>query len=68
MNKHDPNKLKKHSHSLEKKIQRQNAIDQGAYDGRFSIKVIPDKKKKQDKEAARKWRFLYLCHISSCNV
>ena len=45
------------NHQLEKKIQRQNAIDQGAYDGRFRKRIVPDKKKKQNREQSRKWRF-----------
>jgi hypothetical protein len=49
--------VKPRSHKIEKKIQRQNAIDQGAYDGRFSVKVIPDKKKKKSKQEARRWKF-----------
>lgn len=37
-----------------KKKNREAAIADGAYDGRFSPKVVPDKKKKTDKEKARK--------------
>lgn len=50
-------KLKKQLHCLEKKIQRQIAIEQGAYDGRFRKRMIPNKKKKENKENSRKWRF-----------
>lgn len=46
--------MKKHLHKLESKIQRQNAIEQGAYDGRYAVKVIQDKKKRNNKLAARK--------------
>lgn len=48
--------MKSSSHKLERKIQRQNAIAAGAYDGRFSSKVVPNKKKKKEKLAARKWK------------
>lgn len=40
--------------NLEKKIERQNQIEQGFFDGRFKSKFIPNKKKKQNKEWARK--------------
>jgi len=39
---------------IEQKIKRQQQIEQGAYDGRFKSKVVPNKKKKQNKNWARK--------------
>jgi len=36
--------------------QRESAIEQGFYDGRFSPKTIPDKKKKASKEACKNWK------------
>lgn len=46
-------KMKKASQLLEKRIQRQNAILDGAYDGRYRKRVVPNKKKKLSKEWAR---------------
>jgi len=46
--------LKKRSQILEKRIQRQQALEQGAYDGRYRKRIIPNKKKKLQKEWARK--------------
>ena len=37
-----------------KKISRDIAISQGAYDGRFREKVVADKEKKASKDACRK--------------
>jgi hypothetical protein len=34
---------------------RKTLVDNGFYDGRFAPKVIPNKKKKADKEACRKY-------------
>jgi len=42
-------KIKTNSDSLYSKINRQDAIDQGFYDGRFRKKVIPNKKKEANK-------------------
>jgi hypothetical protein len=39
--------------NLERKIKRQQQVEQGAYDGRFRSKVVPDKKKQQSKNWAR---------------
>ena len=39
---------------IEQKINRQQQIEAGAYDGRFKNKVIPNKKKKANKNWARK--------------
>lgn len=40
---------KRHEHQLK----RQDQINAGAYDGRFKVKVVPNKKKKLSKEGAR---------------
>ncbi|MEO6305073.1 MAG: hypothetical protein ABIP51_18085 [Bacteroidia bacterium] len=32
---------------------RQDAVDQGFYDGRFRRRVVPDKKKKENKKKAK---------------
>ena len=32
---------------------RQDAVEQGFYDGRFRKRVVPDKKKKEDKRKAK---------------
>lgn len=42
-------KRKKKLDSIQSKINRQDAIDQGFYDGRFRKRIIPNKKKEQDK-------------------
>lgn len=42
------------SKSFERKINRQNAKEQGFYDGRFRSKVVENKKKKHNKNWARK--------------
>ena len=34
---------------------RENAKEQGFYDGRFKPKVIEDKKKQADKDACKNW-------------
>lgn len=36
--------------------QRDEAIAQGFYDGRFKAKVIPDKKKQSSKDECKKWK------------
>ena len=43
--------------NIDKKINRQNAKDQGFYDGRFRRRVVADKKKKASKEAARRFKW-----------
>ena len=43
------NKRKKKLKSIQSKINRQEAIDQGFYDGRFRKRIIPNKKKELDK-------------------
>lgn len=39
-----------------KSMERQSAIEQGAYDGRFRSRVVPDKKKVSSKLECRKWK------------
>ena len=36
-----------------KALKRKNQVDQGAYDGRYKTKIVPDKKKQASKEWAR---------------
>ena len=49
------NKKKKNSSfDVAKNLQRKLAIQQGFYDGRFSQKVVKDKKKEESKRKARK--------------
>jgi hypothetical protein len=47
-------KNKKQEQNIDAKINRQDAKEQGFYDGRFRSKVVPDKKKKDSKTKARK--------------
>ena len=35
-------------------IERKNMVDAGAFDGRYRSKIVPNKKKKQSKNWARK--------------
>ncbi len=42
-------KTKTNSNSLYSKVNRQDAIDQGFYDGRYRKRVIPNKKKEESK-------------------
>jgi hypothetical protein len=46
--------VKKDLLKLGKGENREKAKEQGYYDGRYRSKVVPDKKKKENKEAARK--------------
>lgn len=41
--------MKNDINKLQKAIQRKEAISQGFFDGRFSNKVIPNKKKQEEK-------------------
>ena len=43
----------KTTNKLQKAAQRKEAISQGAYDGRFKSKIIPNKKAVLNKKAAR---------------
>lgn len=47
-------KIKKKKDNYQAKKNRESAIEQGFYDGRFRKRVVPDKKKKERKEKARK--------------
>lgn len=47
-------KIKKKKDNYHAKKVREDAMEQGFYDGRFRKRVVPDKKKKQSKEKARK--------------
>lgn len=47
---------KERIHKLRKGAVREDAKVQGFYDGRFRQRVVPDKKKKQSREASRKFR------------
>jgi|GEM_PF-3411025 len=49
-------KIKKKLHKLILKHNREKAKEEGFYDGRFSERVIPDKKKKANKEACRRFK------------
>lgn len=40
--------------SINKKINRQNQVKAGAYDGRYKERIVPDKKKQQRKKWARR--------------
>jgi hypothetical protein len=45
---------KKHKETnLDKSLNRQEAVEQGYYDGRFRNRVIPNKKKNKNKFKAR---------------
>lgn len=46
--------VKKDLLKLGKAENREKAKEQGYYDGRYRSRVVPDKKKKANKEAARK--------------
>ena len=46
--------VKKDLLKLGKAENREKAKEQGYYDGRYRPRVVPDKKKKADKEGARK--------------
>lgn len=42
--------------NFELSFKRREMVSQGAYDGRFTSKVVKDKKKEYSKTAARKWK------------
>jgi len=42
--------------NMAKAKQRENAKEAGFYDGRFRTKVVEDKKKKQERQSAKKWK------------
>jgi hypothetical protein len=37
-------------------LKRRDMVSQGAYDGRFTSKVVVDKKKQLSKDGAKKWK------------
>ena len=51
-----PKSSKAKLHRIRKGKVREDAKEQGYYDGRFRTRTIPDKKKQQDKESARRFR------------
>ena len=51
-----PKSDKSKIHKIKKGAVREDAKEQGFYDGRFRSRVVPDKKKKQSKESARKFK------------
>lgn len=46
----------KSNKKYELSLKRRDMVSQGAYDGRFTSKVVTDKKKEYSKTAARKWK------------
>jgi hypothetical protein len=48
--------MKNVSKNIEFSFKRRDMVSQGAYDGRFRIKVVVDKKKQQSKDGAKKWK------------
>lgn len=49
-------KKKRKLHKALMKANREKAKEQGFFDGRFGQRVVPDKKKKAQKEACRKFK------------
>lgn len=45
--------MKNDTNKLQKAIQRKEAISQGFFDGRFSNRVIPNKKKQEQKRRVK---------------
>ena len=48
--------MKNKSTNIEFSFKRRDMVSQGAYDGRYRIKVVVDKKKQQSKDSAKKWK------------
>ena len=46
--------MKRNNMKYEHSIKREDQVKAGAYDGRFKVKIVPNKKKKAQKEWARK--------------
>jgi hypothetical protein len=46
--------MKQNNMKYEHSIKREDQVKAGAYDGRFKVKIVPNKKKKAQKEWARK--------------
>lgn len=42
--------------TIDRKINRQNAIEQGFYDGRFKNRVVKDKKKESSRRGCKNWK------------
>ncbi len=49
--------LKSLNATFENRANRASAMEQGFYDGRFKNKVVQDKKKEQNKRAAKNFRY-----------
>jgi len=45
--------MKNSTNKLQKAAQRQSAMEQGFFDGRFTPKIVPNKKAALNKKAAR---------------
>ena len=50
------NYMKNNNTNIELSFKRRDMVNQGAYDGRFRIKIVVDKKKQDRKLSARKWK------------
>lgn len=50
------NYMKNNNTNIELSFKRRDMVSQGAYDGRFRIKIVVDKKKQDRKLSARKWK------------
>lgn len=50
------NYMRNKNTNIELSFKRREMVSQGAYDGRFRIKVVVDKKKQDRKLGARKWK------------
>jgi hypothetical protein len=48
--------MKNVSKNIELSFKRRDMVSQGAYDGRYRIKMVADKKKQQSKDGAKKWK------------
>ena len=50
------NYMKNNNTNIELSFKRRDMVSQGAYDGRFRIKIVVDQKKQDRKLSARKWK------------
>ena len=50
------NYMKNKNTNIELSFKRRDMVSQGAYDGRFTSKVVTDKKKQLSKDGAKKWK------------
>lgn len=48
--------MKKKTHKYRQKKNREDAKEQGFYDGRFRPRIVKDKKKWASKRGSRNWR------------